>query len=172
MGSMMAAFCEGMALADAAGLSQGDLLEVLSLGAMNNPSEGHPRGATWLCVGPAAVGPAPPRAGQLLRARCHTAGAAEAPRCAHWRSSTRARLSARGRAASWVPAVFSLKGPAVQKRAYPPAFPLKHQQKDMRLALALGCVAGCRLPVPPVLPRCTPPPIHSRVRCVLAQPLV
>lgn len=29
-------------------------------------------------------------------------------------------------------------------RDYPPAFPLKHQQKDMRLALALGYVCvGC-----------------------------
>lgn len=73
MGSMMGAFCEGMALADKAGLSQADLLSVLDLGAMANP-------------------------------------------------------------------MFKLKGPAIQNRTYPPAFPLKHQQKDMRLALALGCV--------------------------------
>jgi glyoxylate/succinic semialdehyde reductase len=65
------AFCEGMALADKAGLSQSDLLDVLGLGAIANP-------------------------------------------------------------------MFSLKGPALQERQYPPAFPLKHQQKDMRLALALG----------------------------------
>jgi glyoxylate/succinic semialdehyde reductase len=60
-----------MALADKAGLSQGDLLEVLGLGAMANP-------------------------------------------------------------------MFSLKGPSVVQREYPPAFPLKHQQKDLRLAIALG----------------------------------
>ncbi len=34
--------------------------------------------------------------------------------------------------------MFALKGPAMMQRTYPPAFPLKHQQKDMRLALALG----------------------------------
>lgn len=63
-----------MALADVAGLSQSDLLEVLGLGAMANP-------------------------------------------------------------------MFALKGPALQARSYPTAFPLKHQQKDLRLALALGWVA-------------------------------
>jgi len=34
--------------------------------------------------------------------------------------------------------MFSLKGPSMVKAAYPTAFPLKHQQKDMRLALALA----------------------------------
>jgi len=80
MGSMMGAFCEGMALADKAGLSQGDLLEVLGLGAMANP-------------------------------------------------------------------MFSLKGPSLMQREYPPAFPLKHQQKDLRLAIALGDDLGQPLPV-------------------------
>jgi glyoxylate/succinic semialdehyde reductase len=32
----------------------------------------------------------------------------------------------------------ALKGPNLMSRDYPPAFPLKHQQKDLRLALALG----------------------------------
>mmetsp|Transcript_22238 Transcript_22238/g.37162 ORF Transcript_22238/g.37162 Transcript_22238/m.37162 type:complete len:290 (+) Transcript_22238:108-977(+) len=80
MGSMMGAFCEGMALADGAGLSQSDLLEVLSLGAIANP-------------------------------------------------------------------MFALKGPAVMSREFPPAFPLKHQQKDMRLALALGDELNQTLPI-------------------------
>eukprot|EP00955_Chlamydomonas_euryale_P021769 229897-Chlamydomonas_euryale.AAC.2 len=71
MGSMMEAFCEGMALTEKAGLKQSDLLEVLSLGAMANP-------------------------------------------------------------------MFALKGPAIAARNYPAAFPLKHQQKDLRLAVALG----------------------------------
>ncbi|GAX77642.1 hypothetical protein CEUSTIGMA_g5085.t1 [Chlamydomonas eustigma] len=79
-GSMMAALAEAMALADKSGLSQADLLEVLSLGAMANP-------------------------------------------------------------------MFALKGPAVVERSYPPAFPLKHQQKDLRLALALGDSLGQPLPV-------------------------
>ncbi|CAM0881440.1 unnamed protein product [Alopecurus aequalis] len=34
--------------------------------------------------------------------------------------------------------MFSLKGPSMVKAAYPTAFPLKHQQKDLRLALALA----------------------------------
>ncbi len=34
--------------------------------------------------------------------------------------------------------MFALKGPSMAARTYNPAFPLKHQQKDMRLALALG----------------------------------
>jgi glyoxylate/succinic semialdehyde reductase len=80
MGTMMAAFCEGMALADASGLRQTDLAEILSLGAMACP-------------------------------------------------------------------MFSLKSASVQGRSYPPAFPLKHQQKDLRLALALGDDVAQPLPV-------------------------
>lgn len=34
--------------------------------------------------------------------------------------------------------MFSLKGPSMVKSQYPAAFPLKHQQKDMRLALGLA----------------------------------
>ncbi|OAY36492.1 glyoxylate/succinic semialdehyde reductase 2, chloroplastic [Manihot esculenta] len=34
--------------------------------------------------------------------------------------------------------MYSLKGPSMIKSAYPTAFPLKHQQKDLRLALALA----------------------------------
>uniref|UniRef100_A0A6U1E969 6-phosphogluconate dehydrogenase NADP-binding domain-containing protein n=2 Tax=Eukaryota TaxID=2759 RepID=A0A6U1E969_9CHLO len=80
MGSMMSAFSEGMSLADKSGLKQEQLLEVLSLGAMNNP-------------------------------------------------------------------LFNMKGPGVIAHNYPPAFPLKHQQKDMRLALALGDDVDQPLPV-------------------------
>ena len=32
--------------------------------------------------------------------------------------------------------MFALKGPTMAKRQFPPAFPLKHQQKDMRLVIA------------------------------------
>jgi len=80
MGSMMTAFSEGMCLAEKSSLKQEDLLEVLSLGAMNNP-------------------------------------------------------------------LFSMKGPGLIGKQYPPAFPLKHQQKDMRLALALGDDLDQPLPV-------------------------
>ncbi|PNH10975.1 putative oxidoreductase GLYR1 [Tetrabaena socialis] len=80
MGSMMGAFCEGMALADKSGLEQTALLEILGLGAMANP-------------------------------------------------------------------MFAMKGPGIMQRAYPPAFPLKHQQKDLRLALALGDALNQPLPV-------------------------
>jgi glyoxylate/succinic semialdehyde reductase len=43
--------------------------------------------------------------------------------------------------------MFKLKGPAMAARAYPPAFPLKHQQKDLRLSLELAESLGRRLPV-------------------------
>ncbi|XP_010277859.1 PREDICTED: glyoxylate/succinic semialdehyde reductase 1 [Nelumbo nucifera] len=43
--------------------------------------------------------------------------------------------------------MFKLKGPAMVQNNYPPAFPLKHQQKDMRLALALGDENAVSMPV-------------------------
>ncbi|XP_072970202.1 glyoxylate/succinic semialdehyde reductase 1 [Typha angustifolia] len=43
--------------------------------------------------------------------------------------------------------MFKLKGPAMIKSNYPPAFPLKHQQKDMRLALSLGDENAVSMPV-------------------------
>nr|XP_025888473.1 succinic semialdehyde reductase isofom1 isoform X2 [Solanum lycopersicum] len=43
--------------------------------------------------------------------------------------------------------MFKMKGPAMIKNSYPPAFPLKHQQKDMRLALALGDENAVPMPV-------------------------
>ena len=42
---------------------------------------------------------------------------------------------------------FLTQGPAVMSRDFPPAFPLKHQQKDMRLALALGDELAQEMPV-------------------------
>ena len=43
--------------------------------------------------------------------------------------------------------MFKMKGPSMLKSSYPPAFPLKHQQKDMRLALALGDKKAVSMPV-------------------------
>jgi len=43
--------------------------------------------------------------------------------------------------------MFKLKGPGMSSRNFPPAFPLKHQQKDMRLALALGDELDQALPI-------------------------
>lgn len=43
--------------------------------------------------------------------------------------------------------MFKMKGPAMLKENYAPAFPLKHQQKDMRLALALGDENAVSMPV-------------------------
>lgn len=43
--------------------------------------------------------------------------------------------------------MFKMKGPAMLKEIYAPAFPLKHQQKDMRLALALGDENAVSMPV-------------------------
>lgn len=71
MGGMMAAFCEGLALAGVAGLEAHDLLDVLDAGALANP-------------------------------------------------------------------MFRLKGELMAKGDFTVAFPLKHMQKDLRLAVALG----------------------------------
>jgi glyoxylate/succinic semialdehyde reductase len=43
--------------------------------------------------------------------------------------------------------MFKLKGPAMIQEKFPTAFPLKHQQKDMRLALALGDEVEVSMPV-------------------------
>jgi glyoxylate/succinic semialdehyde reductase len=43
--------------------------------------------------------------------------------------------------------MYALKGPNMIKGNFPAAFPLKHQQKDMRLALALGDELGQEMPV-------------------------
>lgn len=43
--------------------------------------------------------------------------------------------------------MFKLKGPAMIQEKFPAAFPLKHQQKDMRLALALGDEVEVSMPV-------------------------
>lgn len=46
--------------------------------------------------------------------------------------------------------LYKMKGPGLvpdSGRAHPPAFPLKHQQKDIRLALALGDDVAQPLPV-------------------------
>lgn len=43
--------------------------------------------------------------------------------------------------------MIKLKGPAMEKKEYPPAFPLKHAQKDMRFAMQLGDQKGIALPV-------------------------
>lgn len=71
MGGMMAAFCEGLTLAERSGLDTGELLAVLDAGAMSNP-------------------------------------------------------------------MFRGKGPHMLAGQFNTAFPLKHMQKDLRLALELG----------------------------------
>eukprot|EP00930_Biecheleria_cincta_P069706 TRINITY_DN57414_c0_g1_i1.p1 TRINITY_DN57414_c0_g1~~TRINITY_DN57414_c0_g1_i1.p1 ORF type:complete len:291 (-),score=66.00 TRINITY_DN57414_c0_g1_i1:41-913(-) len=43
--------------------------------------------------------------------------------------------------------MYGLKGPKMLKGDYDPAFPLKHQQKDVRLAVGLGDQLGVPLPV-------------------------
>lgn len=75
MGGMMTIFCEGLALADKAGLEGSDLLDVIDAGAMANP-------------------------------------------------------------------MFKLKGSLIAQENFATAFPLKHMQKDMRLAVALGDQLG------------------------------
>ena len=80
MGSMMAAFAEGLELASETELNQKEVLEVLGLGAMACP-------------------------------------------------------------------LFALKGPPMTEGKYPTAFPLKHQQKDLRLAVELANEVGRPMPV-------------------------
>ncbi|KAL1515278.1 hypothetical protein AB1Y20_001910 [Prymnesium parvum] len=80
MGSMMAAFGEGLSLCDASGLDGAKLLQVLDLGAIANP-------------------------------------------------------------------MFKLKGPKMLASDHAPNFPLKHAEKDMRLAVELGKSQGLELPV-------------------------
>lgn len=43
--------------------------------------------------------------------------------------------------------MFRMKGPTMLQNNYTPAFPLKHQQKDMRLAIALGDEHALPMPV-------------------------
>ncbi|KAJ4730304.1 Glyoxylate/succinic semialdehyde reductase [Melia azedarach] len=43
--------------------------------------------------------------------------------------------------------MFKGKGPAMLQSTYTPAFPLKHQQKDLRLALALGDENAVSMPI-------------------------
>ncbi|CAM6095592.1 unnamed protein product [Calypogeia fissa] len=43
--------------------------------------------------------------------------------------------------------MFALKGPSMVKGAYPPAFPLKHQQKDLRLVLEMAEEVSLSIPV-------------------------
>ncbi|CAD7695779.1 unnamed protein product [Ostreobium quekettii] len=80
MGSMLGALCEGCALAEAGGLSQEDLLEILNISAMASP-------------------------------------------------------------------LVKVAGASILAREYPPAFPLKHAQKDMRLAIATGDRLNQPLPI-------------------------
>jgi len=79
MGEMMVALCEGLALANRAGLAPADLLDVLAAGAVANP-------------------------------------------------------------------MFALKGPKIVEGDFGVAFPLKHAQKDLRLALGLGDALAQALP--------------------------
>jgi glyoxylate/succinic semialdehyde reductase len=71
MGGMMTIFCEGLALANKAGLETSDLLDVIDSGAIANP-------------------------------------------------------------------MYKMKGAQITQGSFSAAFPLKHMQKDLRLALALG----------------------------------
>jgi glyoxylate/succinic semialdehyde reductase len=108
MGTMMGAFSEGMALADQAGLTQADLLEV--------------RFVTEPLESKCAVGACAQRERNKRPTQVLSLGAIANP-------------------------MFALKGPSMTKREFPPAFPLKHQQKDLRLALELGHQVGLPLPV-------------------------
>uniref|UniRef100_M8C7Y6 Putative oxidoreductase GLYR1 n=1 Tax=Aegilops tauschii TaxID=37682 RepID=M8C7Y6_AEGTA len=59
--------------------------------------------------------------------------------------------------------MFKMKGPSMLQGSYNPAFPLKHQQKDMRLALSLGDENAVSMPVAAASNEvCPPPPVPSK----------
>jgi glyoxylate/succinic semialdehyde reductase len=108
-----------MALADKAGLAQSDLLEVLSLGAMANPMF-------------ALKGPAMQVRHKQKFMFADPAGHTSLPSLIESGSAVTVTTHRAGKSDN----VSELR--SLQAHQYPPAFPLKHQQKDMRLALALG----------------------------------
>ena len=57
--------------------------------------------------------------------------------------------------------MFKMKGPSMLQGSYNPAFPLKHQQKDMRLALSLGDENAVSMPVAAASNEVCPPPLPS-----------
>lgn len=54
--------------------------------------------------------------------------------------------------------MFKMKGPSMLQGSHNPAFPLKHQQKDMRLALSLGDENAVSMPVAAAANEVCPPP--------------
>ena len=59
--------------------------------------------------------------------------------------------------------MFALKGPTMVEGAYAPAFPLKHQLKDLRLALKLGDELGRGLPTAEAYATlCTPQTLNPK----------
>jgi glyoxylate/succinic semialdehyde reductase len=135
MGAMMAAFCEGMSLADKSGLRQEDLLEV--------------GGALRLQPAAAAAAMAPAPASWGLPSRAPPQRVRHVVPCGTRPAATcQVRLLPQVLSlGAMANPMFSLKGPALMLRDYPPAFPLKHQQKDLRLAIALGDKLQQSLPV-------------------------
>lgn len=163
VGTMMASLAEALALAEHAGLSQDELLEVLSLGAMANPMfKLKARLCAACCV--------PVRPGVLDPVSKHSSAYAGLGRLCMQAAGPAMRVLKRGSiiacslrtSADPVPAapprrsavaaarqhvMRGAQGPGMVVGAYPPAFPLKHQLKDLRLALELGAAAGQPLPV-------------------------
>jgi glyoxylate/succinic semialdehyde reductase len=127
MGTMMASFAEGLALAKRAGLSQEDLLEASGLGAIAAPMfamKVHGRPGTLT----------------MQRSRCFGM-----PHClcaVHVCLAQAGACKGRGRQH-----LVDLQGPSMLKGEYPTAFPLKHQQKDLRLVLELAESTSQPLPV-------------------------
>jgi glyoxylate/succinic semialdehyde reductase len=130
---MMAAFAEGLALTGQLGLSQQDLLDVVALGAIACPMYAL-KGPNMAKVRAAGRRRGGRRYGQR-RPRQAVLSQLPGP---HGPSTSPPSISP--------PTPHPTPTPPTQG-AYPTAFPLKHQQKDLRLALAAADAAGQPLAV-------------------------
>jgi len=128
MGSMMTAFAEGAFLGRVWGGVGVVVVQGLFFGAVVCSSGSAGRGCTVLRRMP----------NNRKRPDPATPGMALADRSGLKQSDL---LEVLGLGAMACPMI-ALKGPGLQQRSYPPAFKLLSQQKDMRLALALGCALG------------------------------
>lgn len=160
MGSMMATTAEGLALAAAVGLKQQDLIKVIELGTMAMPmfklkvmtskivarmvTTAYPAGqGSW--TGVKLCAHVLPHCPSHLLCKSSTCIASITP-------TMKGHV---GVLALVMQQVFKrvvgmcrlAQAPTMVKGEYPVAFPLKHQQKDIRLALEEASEAGLKLPV-------------------------
>ena len=171
MGSMMASFAEGLALAEGSGLQLEDFIEAVGLGAIAAPMF-----ALKVCAPlrvlaafaipqPLTAPPFPPGLHPLPKCKCggvlckasvhlrpQSVGDFSSSLCARkWPSKAKncddLWLQSRGASGRLRHPNPCAQGPSMAKGRYVSAFPLKHQQKDLRLVLELAQELGQHLPV-------------------------